>query len=182
MASNPAPGADIRYPVGRFSFKDAYNPAERPQLLAAFGEAPARLRAAVAGLSDSQLDTPYRLGGWTVRQVVHHLADANVNWYIRAKLAVTEDVPMTRTYAEQLWAELADARRYPVEPSLQIVDGIIGRWCGFYESLSPEQWLRQFGNPEWGTLTVEDTLRANTWHARHHTAHITELRSRMGWV
>lgn len=181
MASGSAPGADIRYPVGRFGFKDPYNPADRPLLLAEFGGTPARLRAAVAGLSDSQLDTPYRLGGWTVRQVVHHLADAHVNWYIRPRLAVTEEVPMTKTYAEQLWAELADARRCPVEPSLRIFEGITERWQRFYESLSPEQWPRRFENPEWGTLTVEDTLRANTWHARHHTAHITELRARMGW-
>lgn len=182
MASIAIPGGDIRYPVGRFSFKDQYSPADRKLLLAEFGAAPGRLRAAVAGLSDSQLDTPYRLGGWTVRQVTHHLADAHVNWYVRPKLAVTEDVPVTKPYAEQLWAELADARKCPVEPSLQIFEGVTERWRVFYESLSPEQWLRRFEHPEWGPLSVEDTLRGMTWHGRHHTAHITELRSRMGWV
>jgi uncharacterized damage-inducible protein DinB len=176
------PATDVRYPVGRFDFKAPFHSGDRPLLLAEFVVAPARLRAATGGLSDSQLNTPYRLGGWTVRQVVHHLADAHMNWYIRPKLAVTEDLPVTKTYAEQLWAELADARTAPIEPSLQIVEGITERWRRFYESLSPEQWLRKFENPEWGTLTVEDTLRANSWHARHHTAHITELRARMGWL
>lgn len=175
------PATDVRYPVGRFDFKAPFDSKDRLLLLADFAEAPARLRAATAGLSDSQLNTPYRIGGWTIRQVVHHLADAHMNWYIRPKLAVTEEVPVTKTYAEQLWAELADARTAPIEPSLQIVEGITERWRLFYESLTPEQWLRKFENAEWGPLTVEDTLRANTWHARHHTGHITELRARMGW-
>lgn len=172
---------DIRYPVGRFSFKDPFRAEDRPLFLAQLAEAPVNLRAAVAGLSDSQLDTSYRPGGWTVRQVVHHLADALMNWYIRPKLAVTEEVPVTKTYAEQLWAELADARLSPVEPSLRIVEGVAARWCRFFESLAPEQWSRQYTNPEWGPLTVEDTLRANAWHCRHHTGHITGLRQRMGW-
>ncbi len=172
---------DVRYPVGRFDFKDPFRSENRPLFLAQLAEAPAKLRAVVAGLSDSQLDTPYREGGWTARQVVHHLADAQVNWYIRPKLAVTEQVPVTKPYAEQLWAELADARTGPIEPSLQMFEGVTGRWCRFFESLTPEQWLRQFTNPEWGTLTVEDTLRAMAWHTRHHTAHISELRKRMGW-
>lgn len=175
------PEPDVRYPVGRFSFQDPSRAEDRPLFLAQFAEAPAKLRAAVAGLSDSQLDTPYRPGGWTVRQVVHHLADATVNWYIRPKLAVTEDVPVTKPYAEQLWAELPDARTAPVEPSLQMFEGVIARWCRFFQSLTPDQWRRQFANAEWGTLTVEDTLRAMAWHTRHHTAHITGLRKRMGW-
>jgi uncharacterized damage-inducible protein DinB len=178
MTPNPD---DLRYPVGRFDFKDSFRVEDRPLYLAQLAEAPAKLRAAVAGLSESQLDTAYRSGGWTVRQVVHHLADALMNWYIRPKLAVTEDTPITKTYAEQLWAELADARSSPVEPSLRIVEGVTARWCRFLESLKPEQWSRQFQNSEWGRLTVEDTLRANAWHCRHHTAHITELRKRMGW-
>ena len=175
------PTPDVRYPVGRFDFKAPFRSEDRPLFLAQLAEAPAKLRAAVAGLSDSQLDTPYRPGGWTVRQVVHHLADAHVNWYIRPKLAVTEDVPVTKPYAEQLWAELPDARTSPVEPSLQMFEGVTARWRRFFEALEPEQWSRQFTNPEWGKLTVEDTLRAMAWHTRHHTAHITELRRRMGW-
>lgn len=169
---------DIRYPVGRFNFSDPFRSEDRPLLLAQLAEAPSKLRAAVAGLSEVQLDTPYRPGGWTVRQVVHHLADAQVNWYIRPKLAVTEDVPTTKPYAEQLWAELADARYGPIEPSLRIFEGVTARWCRFLDSLGPAEWFRKFTNPEWGTLTVEDTLRGMAWHAHHHTAHITELRKR----
>ncbi len=176
----PAP-EEIRYPVGRFDFKAAYDPADRPLWLAQLAEAPAKLRAAVEGLSDSQLDTPYREGGWTLRQVVHHLADAQMNWYIRPKLAVTEDLPMTKTYAEQLWSELADARTAPVEPSLRIFEGVTERWVIFFRSLGPDDWWRRFQNSEWGTLTVEDVLRAMAWHSRHHTAHITRMRDRMGW-
>lgn len=175
------PSPDIRYPVGRFDFKDPSRSEDRPLFLAQFAEGPAKLRAAVAGLSDSQLDTPYRPGGWTVRQVVHHLADAQVNWYIRPKLAVTEDLPVIRPYAEQRWAELADARTGPVEPSLQMFEGVTARWRRFFESLAPGDWHRKFTHPEWGSLTVEDTLRTMAWHACHHTAHITELRERMGW-
>jgi len=177
MPSSP----EVRYPVGRFDFNDPFSSEERPLFLAQFTEAPPKLRAAVAGLSDMQLDTRYRLGGWTVRQMVHHLADAHMNWYIRPKLAVTEDLPLTKTYAEQLWAELADAHTGPIEPSLRIFEGVTARWCQFLASLAPADWSRKFTNPEWGTLTVEDTLRAMAWHSRHHTAHITELRKRKGW-
>src|SRR5580704_5977456 len=109
---------DVRYPVGRFDFKDPFRPEDRPLFLSQLAGAPAKLTAAVTGLSDQQLDTPYRAGGWTVRQVVHHLADAQVNWYIRPKLAVTEKLPITKTYDEKLWAELEDARSGPIEPSL----------------------------------------------------------------
>lgn len=175
------PAEDVRYPVGRFKFSDPFRAEDRQLWLAQLAEAPAKLRAAVDGLSDARLDTPYREGGWTVRQVVHHLADAQMNWYIRPKLAVTEDVPVTKTYAEQLWAELADARTCPVEPSLRIYEGVTARWGIFFGSLTPAEWLKKFQNPEWGTLTVEDVLRGMAWHSRHHTAHITELRKRMGW-
>jgi len=139
------------------------------------------LRAAVDGLNGEQLDTPYREGGWTLRQVVHHLADAQLNWYIRPKLAVTEDLPMTKTYAEQLWSELEDARTGPIEPSLKIFDGVTQRWILFLNSLKPSDWSRRFLNSEWGTLCVEDVLRAMAWHTRHHTAHITEMRKRKAW-
>ena len=177
MSTSP----DVRYPVGRFNFKDPYRVEDRLLLLAQLAAAPANLRAAVAGLSDSQLDTTYRPGGWTVRQVVHHLADAQANWYIRAKLAVTEELPVTKPYAEQLWAELVDARSAPVELSLQMFEGVTSRWCLFFQSLAPADWSRAYTNPEWGKLTVEDTLRGMAWHSRHHTAHITELRHRMSW-
>jgi uncharacterized damage-inducible protein DinB len=172
---------DVRYPIGRLNLKDPSRPEDRSLWMTQLAEAPANLKAAVAGLSDAQLDTPYREGGWTVRQVIHHLADAQVNWYIRPKLAVTEELPVTKPYAEQLWAELADARSCPVEPSLQMFEGVTVRWGRFLESLTPEQWSRKFTNPEWGELTVENTLKAMAWHTRHHTAHITGLRKKMGW-
>ncbi len=171
----------IRYPVGRFEFSDPFDSADRPVWLAQLREAPAKLHAAVAGLTDVQLDTPYREGGWTVRQVVHHLADAHMNWYIRPKVAVTEDNPMTKTYAEQSWAELPDARTAPVEASLKIFEGVTERWCIFFVSLEPSDWPRRFQHAEWGSLSVEDVLRVMAWHTHHHTAHITELRRRSGW-
>jgi uncharacterized damage-inducible protein DinB len=176
-----SPTPDVRYPVGPFKFSDPFNSEDRPKWLAQLDQAPPNLRAAVEGLNDAQLDTPYRQGGWTVRQVVHHLADAQLNWYIRPKLAVTEDLPLTKTYAEQLWSELADARTAPVEPSLRIFEGVTERWLIFFRSLGEAEWSRRFQNSEWGTLTVEDVVRAMAWHTRHHTAHITELRRRMGW-
>jgi len=172
---------DIRYPIGRFEFYAPYNSDDRPVWLAQLAEAPANLRAAVAGLNDQQLDTPYREGGWTLRQVVHHLADAHVNWYIRPKLAVTEDQPTIKPYAEQLWAELPDARSSPIEPSLAMFEGVHARFVRFFGSLAPGDWSRKFMHPEWGALKVEDVLRAMAWHARHHTGHITGLRRRMGW-
>lgn len=172
---------DIRYPVGRFDMNASFRSEDRLLFFAQLAAAPANLRVAVAGLSDKQLDTTYRPEGWTVRQVVHHLADAHVNWYIRTKLAATEYLPITKPYSEQLWAELADSRFGPVEPSLQLFEGVTTRWCLFLESLTPDDWARKFSNPEWGTLTVENTLRSMAWHSRHHTAHIPELRNRMGW-
>jgi hypothetical protein len=172
---------NIRYPVGRLDFKDPCRPEDRTLFLAQLSQAPANLRAAVAGLSESQLDTPYRPDGWTVRQVVHHIADAHVNWYVRSKLAATEKMPTTKTYDEKLWAELGDGRTAPIEPSLRMFEGVTTRWCYFLESLRKDDWSRQFTNPEWGTLTVvEDTLRRMARHVRHHTAHISELRKRMG--
>ncbi len=171
----------IRYPVGRFDFKAPFRSEERGLWLAQLAAAPANLRRAVDGLTDAQLDTPYREGGWTLRQVVHHLADAHLNWYIRPKLAVTEDLPMTKPYAEQLWSELADARTAPLEPSLRIFEGVTLRWLVFLRSLPDTDWLRRFQHPEWGPLTVEDVVRSMAWHVRHHTAHITALRRRMGW-
>ncbi|HEY1757003.1 MAG TPA: putative metal-dependent hydrolase [Bryobacteraceae bacterium] len=175
------PSTDLRYPIGPYRFGHPVSTEDRPLYLAQLAEAPAKLRAAVAGLSDAQLDTPYRPGGWTVRQVVHHLADAHVNWYIRPKLAVTGSKPAIKAYDESLWAELPDARISPIEPSLMIFEGIHARWVLFFESLQPEDWSREFLHPERGLLSVDDALSAMAWHSRHHTAHITGLRQREGW-
>jgi len=175
------PNPDVRYPIGRFNFSDPFRREDRPLWLTQLATAPQNLKVAVAGLSDGQLDTRYRPGGWTIRQVVHHLADAQVNWYIRPKLAVTEDLPATKPYAEQLWAELPDARTAPVEPSLMMFEGVTVRWCHFFNTLPDEVGLADSVIPEWGPLSVEDTLRCMAWHVRHHTAHITECRKRMSW-
>jgi uncharacterized damage-inducible protein DinB len=140
------------------------------------------VRAAVAGLSDTQLDTPYRPGGWTVRQVVHHLADAQMNWYLRTRLALTEFEPLVKPFEEARWADLADARSGPVEPSLLLCDAICARWVALFESLSRAEWTRRMLHPERGEFTLDQVLPMHAWHTRHHTAQITELRRRMGWV
>jgi uncharacterized damage-inducible protein DinB len=168
---------DLRYPIGPFEYA-AIRPEDRAALMAQIAEAPEKLRAAVAGLTQPELDTVYRPGGWTVRQVVHHLADADLNWYIRTKLALTESQPVIKPYDEAAWAELADARTAPIETSLAILDSLHVRWVTLFRSLSEAGWARQFQHPERGLLDVDYILVSMVWHARHHTAHITELRRR----
>jgi uncharacterized damage-inducible protein DinB len=172
---------DLRYPIGRFEAGPPPDTGMRLQLLTQLAEAPSRLRAAVADLSESQLDTPYRPDGWTLRQVVHHLADAQMNWYVRTKLALTEDEPLVRPYDEVRWSELHDARTGPVEASLMLLDGLHRRWIGLFRSLTEEQWARRIIHPDRGTFVLNATLPMHVWHCRHHTAHIVELRKRMGW-
>ena len=162
--------SDLRYPNGLFVAERAVSVKRRSQLLAEMAEDPARLRAAVEDLSDVRLDTPYRPGGWTVRQVVHHLADSQMNWYVRTRLALTEDEPSVMPYDEVRWAELPDARTGPVEPSLAL-----------FESLTEAQWKRRMVHPERGIFVLETVLPMHVWHGRHHTAQIVELRRRMGW-
>jgi uncharacterized damage-inducible protein DinB len=168
---------DLRYPIGPFEFAGIRR-EDRSALIGQLGEAPGRLRAAVAGLSEIELDTPYRPGGWTVRQVVHHLADADTNWYIRTKLALTETQPAIKPYDEAAWAELPDARTGPTEPSLVIFEKLHERWVLLFHSLTAEDWARKFQHPERGVLDLDYILVSMVWHARHHTAHITELRKR----
>lgn len=179
MAMSPV---DLRYPVGPFQFGLPVSGQDRALYLTQVAEAPSLLRAAVANLSDAQLDTPYRTGGWTVRQVVHHLADSHLNWYVRAKLALTEQEPTIQPFNENLWAELQDGRADDIEPSLRILEGIHARTVLFFKSLGPADWDRKFFHPERGALTIGDILPALAWHSRHHTAHITELRKRVGWA
>jgi uncharacterized damage-inducible protein DinB len=173
---------DQRYPTGRFSsVKRPLTPAERAASIEAIRVHPKRIRAAVGGLSESQLDTPYRDGGWTVRQVVHHVVDSHTNAYIRFKLAITEDNPTVRPYQEKLWAELPDAKTMPVEASLSILDGIHARWAVLLESLAPEQFRRPLHHPEMGDITIDTLVELYGWHGAHHVAHITGLRARKGW-
>jgi uncharacterized damage-inducible protein DinB len=172
----------LKYPTGRFSsVKRPLTAQERAERIEAIRAHPAKMRAAVAGLSEAQLDTPYREGGWTVRQVVHHVVDSHTNAYIRFKLAVTEDGPTVRPYQEKMWAELPDARTLPVETSLAILDGLHARWSAFLAALAPEQFRRPLHHPEMGELTVDALLELYGWHGAHHVAHITGLRARKGW-
>ena len=179
MSSVSAP--DLRYPIGPFVFGLPVSTEQRSLYLAQVAEGPAKLRAAVANLSDAQLDTPYRAGGWTVRQVAHHLPDSHLNWYVRAKLILTEQEPAIQPFDENLWAELPDGRAGAIEPSLAMFDGLHARTVLFYESLAPEDWTRKLFHPERGILTIQDILPALAWHSRHHTAHIMELGKRMSW-
>jgi uncharacterized damage-inducible protein DinB len=139
------------------------------------------LHDAVEGLTDSQLDTPYRPGGWTVRQVVHHLADSHMHSYIRTRFALTETEPAIMAYDENSWAQLKDARSGPIEHSLVMLDGLHARWSQLLESMSEADWSRKFVHPERGQLTLADHIPIYAWHGKHHAAHITQLRKRMGW-
>jgi len=172
--------ADLRFPVGKFQRLDNITDAQRRGFIDAIAETPARLKAAVAGLNDQQLDTPYRPGGWTVRQVVHHLPDSHLNSIVRFKLALTENEPTIKPYDEARWAELADAKA-PIDVSIQLLEALHGRWVLLLNSLTPEDWQRTFRHPERGTMTLNDTLQLYAWHGRHHVAHITALRERNGW-
>jgi uncharacterized damage-inducible protein DinB len=155
--------------------------AERQQWLADIDETPARLWAAVTGLTEAQLDTPYRPGGWTVRQLVHHLADSHLNSYVRFRLALTEDEPTIKPYDQELWANLSDARTAPAGLSLTLLDTLHQRWVLLLRSLKPEDFTRALKHPELGRVTLEKYLALYAWHGKHHVAHITGLRQRSGW-
>jgi uncharacterized damage-inducible protein DinB len=156
-------------------------PSERAGFIDAIAAHPANMREAVSGLSDAQLDTPYRENGWTVRQVVHHVVDSHVNAYVRFKLAITEDHPRIGEYEEARWAELPDASRAAVETSLVILDALHPRWVAFLRNLSDDQFRRTVEYPERGSVTVDELLEVYGWHCPHHEGHITTLRTREGW-
>ena len=172
---------DLRYPVGEFHFPKSVSAQELAQFIDEIAETPARLRAAITGLSDAQLDTPYRPCGWTVRQLAHHVPDSHINSYVRFRLALTEDVPVIKPYEEKLWADLADARSLPVEPSLVLLESLHARWVPLLRSLSESDWKRSFRHPELGLVSLENNAALYAWHGRHHVAHITALRQRLGW-
>ncbi|MGP8173880.1 MAG: YfiT family bacillithiol transferase [Terracidiphilus sp.] len=171
---------DLRYPIGRFSPLASSLAGIRAAHIQTLRLLPERLRAAVAGLSDAQLDTPYREDGWTVRQVVHHLADSHAMAYTRCKQALTEDWPTEARYDEAAWAELADSR-LPVDVSLALIEALHGRWVALLESLSDEDFQKGYNHPERGQENLAKALAMYDWHCRHHTAHITSLRARRGW-
>jgi DinB superfamily len=169
------------YPIGRFRPQATLSPEERSAALRTLHQLPQKLRAAVDDLSGEQLETPYREGGWTVRQLVHHLADSHLNAYARTRLALTEDWPTVKPYKEGLWAELADARSGPVAPSLELLGALHARWVMLFNSLEEQDWKRGYSHPENGKQTVEQVLALYDWHSRHHLAHVTGLRTRMHW-
>ena len=177
---------DLQYPIGKFTWKRRGDgllrlDSERKEWLADIEETPARLWAAVTGLTEAQLDTPYRPGGWTVRQVVHHFADSHVNAYVRFRLALTENEPTIKPYDERSWAQLADARSAPVDLSLTLLETLHQRWVILLRSLDPEDFARKLNHPELGAVTLEKYLALYAWHGKHHVAHITGLRQRSGW-
>ena len=173
--------ADLRYPIGTFSFPESTTPAQRQQWIAEIAAAPANMRAAVAGLTSVQLDTPYRPGGWTVRTVVHHVPDSHLNSYVRFKLALTEDEPVIKPYDEAAWAMLPDSASTPIEVSLTMLETLHERWVGLLRSLTDADYTRTFRHPELGLVRLDQNLALYDWHSRHHVAHITALRERMGW-
>lgn len=172
---------DLSYPVGKFSLDGELTAQRRRELIEEIADAPRQLRAALAGLTDEQLDTPYRPGGWTARQVAHHVPDSHLNSYTRFKLALTEDAPSIRTYDEAAWAELADTRLTPVGVSLSLLDSLHERWVVLLRSLSETDFARSFRHPEWGLVPLDKAVALYAWHGRHHTAHVTRLRERMHW-
>jgi DinB family protein len=173
---------DPRYPIGPFRFDGMMTDARRSECVARIAAAPAHLRAAVAGLTDTQLDSSYRPGGWTVRQVVHHVPDSHINAYTRIRLALTEDTPTIKPYEEARWAELPDARSAPVGPSLALLDALHARWVLLLREVSPAEGARQFRHPEHGRMmSIDEVIAMYAWHGEHHVAQITGLRERMGW-
>jgi len=172
---------DLRYPIGKFTFDGSSSEADRQKFIDDIEQTPAKLGAAVQGLSQEKLNTPYRPGGWTVRQVVHHLPDSHLNSYVRFKLALTEEEPTIKPYYEDRWAELQEAKTAPIELSLALLDSLHKRWVLMLRSMKSEDWKRTFRHPDLGVVSLEKNVALYSWHGRHHVAHITSLRERMGW-
>jgi hypothetical protein len=172
---------DLRYPIGKFHYEGPPSENQKQKYISDIADVPASFRAAIKVLSSQQLDTPYRPEGWTVRQVIHHVPDSHLNAYVRFKLALTEDEPTIKLYAEDKWAKLADTAATPVEVSLTLLDSLHTRWVLLLRSLRAEDWKRSFRHPEMGLMPLEKNLALYAWHGRHHVAHITSLRERNGW-
>ena len=173
---------DPRYPIGQFRYDGVATAEARSRRIAEIAEAPGALRAAVKGLNPKQWETPYREGGWTVRQVVHHVPDSHLNAYVRFKLALTEDTPTIKPYDQERWAQLADTRTVAPEVSLALLDAVHERWVAVLKSMSARDWDRAYHHPEYHrTIPLDEVLAMYAWHGRHHVAHITSLRERQGW-
>jgi hypothetical protein len=173
--------SDPRYPLGRFTPPTEYTADLRASFVRDIAAAPAAINAAVAGLTPNQRLTPYRDDGWTVAQVVHHLADSHMHAYARIKFAATEDVPTIKPYNEGIWANLPDASDSNVDPSLRIIESLHTRWATFLRHLLQEDFERGLMHPERGPMTIDRMVALYAWHGRHHVAHITELRRKKGW-
>jgi hypothetical protein len=171
---------DLRYPIGPLVRPESLTPEERRAAIATIAATPGNLRAAVAGLADAQLDTPYRPDGWTVRQVVHHVPDSHLNAYVRFKLALTEEEPAIRPYQEDRWARLPDSGG-PIEVSLALLERLHERWVQLLSAITPEEWARTYRHPESGVHKLDALLAVYAWHGPHHVAHVTSLRQRQGW-
>lgn len=172
--------SDERYPIGKFTQVQQLSAAERVAAIEQITAAPATFRQAVAGLDDAQLDTPYRNGGWTVRQVAHHLPDSHMNAYMRFKWGLTEDVPAIKTYEEKDWAQTPETSA-PIATSLDLLTALHARWVNLLRGMRPADFARTVKHPDWGTPSLDTLLALYAWHGRHHTAHVTSLRDRMGW-
>jgi len=176
---------DLRYPIGKFEWKSPANEPEaargREHYIGVLAQLPANFSDAVDGLSEQQLDTPYRPEGWTVRQLVHHVPDSHLNAYVRFKLALTEDQPQIKTYDEALWAKLPDSRVTQIATSLQLLASLHARWVDLLRSMMVSDFGRTLFHPERGILALDEMLGLYAWHSLHHTAHITALRDRMHW-
>lgn len=179
MTTPTAPAPDLRFPIGRATIPEA-DAATYARLIDDIAAAPAALRAAVSGLTDAQLDTPYRDAGWTVRQVAHHVPDSHMNAYVRFKLALTEDAPRIKPYEESLWAQLPDSK-LGVDVSLALLDALHERWVVLLRAMTPDQFERTYDHPEMGPVTLRQALGIYAWHGKHHVAHVTGLRRRMSW-
>jgi len=171
---------DLRYPVGKFTPVPALTPAERSARIDEVAAAPASFRRAVAGLNDQQLDTPYRPGGWTVRQVAHHVPDSHMNAYMRFKWGLTENSPAIKTYEEKDWAQTPEVRA-PIAFSLDLLTSLHERWVTLLRGMRPADFARKIKHPDLGEPSLDTMLALYAWHGRHHTAHVSSLRERMGW-
>ena len=172
---------DLSYPIGKFSYEKENAAAKRNAAIQEIEQLPVRLRQAIAGFNEERLQTPYRDGGWTVHQLIHHVADSHLNAFTRFKLALTEDQPTIKTYDEALWAETTDVTNVPVEISLKLIDGLHERWFILLTSLTDEAFARQLNHPEHGLVDLNYMTALYSWHSRHHTAHIAKLREKMSW-
>lgn len=172
---------DLQYPVGKFERQANYTALEIQESIEVLEKLPQQMRTSVAGLSAEQLETPYREGGWSLLQVVHHVPDSHINSFVRFKLALTEENPTIKPYDEAAWAELSDSRDTPIETSLDLLESLHARWVIVLRSIKPEQWKRTFNHPQNGSMTLEHALALYAWHSRHHLGHITQTRARMGW-